>query len=180
MASALTHGFVGLVATALYASRPVPRRLYVLAAACAILPDADVIAFPLGIPYSHLLGHRGLSHSIAFALVTGMLVTWLAFRDLRAGSKAWWGRSLFLAAVTASHGVLDALTNGGLGVAFFAPLSDKRHFLPWRPIVVSPVNVRHFAGTWAKRVLVSEVKWVWIPALALLAIVVLARRARAR
>src|SRR5215831_7502105 len=43
---------------------------------------------------------------------------------------------LFLA--TASHGVLDAMTNGGLGVAFFSPFDTTRYFLPWRPIRVSP------------------------------------------
>ena len=31
---------------------------------------------------------------------------------------------LFLA--TASHGVLDAMTNGGLGIAFFSPINNRR------------------------------------------------------
>ena len=38
----------------------------------------------------------------------------------------------------ASHGVLDALTDGGSGVAFLAPFDDTRYFFPWRPIRVSP------------------------------------------
>jgi inner membrane protein len=52
---------------------------------------------------------------------------------------------LFLA--TASHGVLDAMTDGGLGVAFFSPFDNRRYFLPWRPIVVSPISIaRFFSG----------------------------------
>ena len=39
----------------------------------------------------------------------------------------------------ASHGVLDALTDGGPGVAFLAPFDDTRYFFPWRPIRVSPL-----------------------------------------
>jgi hypothetical protein len=32
--------------------------------------------------------------------------------------------------VTASHGMLDAMTDGGLGVAFFAPFDNARYFFP--------------------------------------------------
>jgi inner membrane protein len=168
MASAFTHAIVGFAAAVAYAGTPTPRRLWLLAAGVSVLPDADVIGFPLGVRYASLLGHRGLSHSLAFAAALGIVVTTLAFRELRVGSGAWWGRSLFFAAVTASHGALDALTNGGLGVAFFAPFELKRYFFPFRPIVVSPVDARRFVGAWAARVLASEVRWVWIPTLALL------------
>lgn len=168
MASAFTHALVGFAAAIAYAGTKAPRRLWLLAAGCAVLPDADVIGFPLGIRYASLLGHRGLSHSLVFAAALGALVTTLAFREHRVGSRAWWGRSLFFAAVTASHGALDALTSGGLGVAFFSPFELKRYFFPFRPIVVSPVDARRFAGEWAIRVLASEIRWVWVPVLALL------------
>src|SRR6267378_8050335 len=56
-------------------------------------------------------------------------------------------RFFFLA--TASHGLLDAMTNGGLGVAFFAPFCDTRYFLPWQPIVVSPaIDPRALRSAW--------------------------------
>jgi len=35
---------------------------------CSVLPDLDVIGSRFGVPYKHVLGHRGLSHSIAFAV----------------------------------------------------------------------------------------------------------------
>ena len=61
-----------------------------------------------------------------------------------AGAACLW-LSLFMA--TASHGVLDAMTDGGSGVAFLAPFDDTRYFLPWRPIPVSPIGVsRFFSG----------------------------------
>lgn len=180
MASAITHAVVGFAAAVAYAGTPTPRRLWLLAAGVSVLPDADVIGFPLGVRYASLLGHRGLSHSLAFAAALGAIVTTLAYRDLRFGSRAWWGRSAFFAAVTASHGALDALTNGGLGVAFFSPFELKRYFFPLRPIVVSPVDVRRFAGEWAARILASEIRWVWVPAVALMLAALLLRRARAK
>ena len=48
--------------------------------------------------------------------------------------------------VTASHGVFDALTDGGSGVGFLWPLTNERFFFPWRPIPVAPVG-HHFFGT---------------------------------
>jgi inner membrane protein len=62
--------------------------------------------------------------------------------------------------------VLDAMTNGGIGIAFWAPFDGTRYYLPWRPIVVSPLGVSRFLSPWGVAVMVSEVLWVWLPALA--------------
>lgn len=67
--------------------------------------------------------------------------------------------------------LLDALTNGGLGVAFFSPLDDSRCFFLWRPLLVSPIGIRAFFSAWGVEVLRSELVWVWIPAATLWAIV---------
>lgn len=99
--------------------------------ALSMLPDADVIAFALDIPYSDPFGHRGASHSLAFAAGVGALVG-LAARRLRLG--------LLIVVVVASHPLLDAFTDGGLGVALLWPWDDARMFAPWRPIPVSPIG----------------------------------------
>ena len=71
---------------------------------------------------------------------------------------------LFFTLVTLSHPLLDALTNGGLGVALFAPFSAERYFFPFRPIEVSPLGMRFFSAR-GLEVLASEIVWVWLPAL---------------
>jgi inner membrane protein len=178
VASAFTHAFVGYALATVYVGGHPPRRLALLAAGCAVLPDADAVGFLLRIPYGSLLGHRGLSHSLAFALLTGLIVTALAYRDLRPRTAAFRGRALFFAAVTASHGVLDALTSGGLGVAFFSPAVLTRYFFPWRPIAVSPVNPGQFFGRAALRILETELRWAWLPAIALVLTSFAVRRLR--
>jgi inner membrane protein len=65
---------------------------------------------------------------------------------------------------TASHGVFDAMTSGGLGVAFFAPFDETRYFFPWRPIRVSPIGFGFFSRR-GLAVLLSEIVWLWLPAL---------------
>ena len=48
----------------------------------------------------------------------------------------------------ASHALLDAMTNGGLGVAVYWPFSLKRIFLPFKPIQVSPIGISNFFTEW--------------------------------
>lgn len=153
-----------------------PRGFFPMAIVCSVLPDADVVAFALGIPYDHVLGHRGLSHSLAFAALLGLagggLLFWLSSSDWSLLSVAG-----LLAVISASHGVLDALTDGGLGVAFFAPFDNTRIFLPWRPIPVSPIGASAFLSGWGARVLAAELLFLWLPGILLLGAV---RTAQAR
>jgi membrane-bound metal-dependent hydrolase YbcI (DUF457 family) len=49
--------------------------------------------------------------------------------------------AVFAVAVLASHGLLDTLTDGGLGCALFWPVDLTRYFAPWRPIPVAPIGL---------------------------------------
>ena len=143
-------------------------RWWVLAATCAFLPDADVIGFAFRVPYAALWGHRGLTYSVLAAAVVASGLTGL-YALSRASNclplrRLW--MLLFLA--TVSHGALDAMTTGGLGVAFFSPFKQQRYFFGLRPIQVSPIGVRNFVGAWATRVLKSELLWVGLPCLIVL------------
>src|SRR5205085_8492740 len=168
MASAFTHGFVALALGSIWPAHPKPWRFWALAVGSSILPDCDVIGFALGIQYGDLLGHRGFTHSLLFALLWSVAVMSFEFRELPKLSKPWSNLLAFFVVVTASHGVLDALTNGGLGVAFFAPFSRARYFFPWRPVVVSPIGVAPFFSRWGLAVIESEFVWLWLPACALM------------
>jgi len=165
MPSAFTHAAAALALGTAFAERETPVRFWVLGAVCAALPDLDVVAFKLGIPYEHVLGHRGLSHSLPIAAVLALLVVLVFFRGGAAREKRWrlWW---FFFLATASHGVLDAFTNGGLGVAFFAPFDDRRFFFPAHPIQVSSVDPLRFFSQRGLAVLKSELLWVWAPAAA--------------
>jgi inner membrane protein len=156
-ASAL--GFAGCTGPGLRrALRQQGSRFWLWTAVCAMLPDADVIGFAFGIRYGDLLGHRGLSHSLLFAAIIGVMVGRMC------GGRV--ATCMYFAAITASHGIFDALTDGGLGIAFFSPFDTERYFFPWRPIQVSPIGAGFFSAR-GMRVLGSELRWIWMPSAAL-------------
>jgi inner membrane protein len=169
MPTIFTHAIAATALGRSCARGPMPPRFWLLSALCAMLPDADVLGFAFGVDYGDVLGHRGLTHSLAFALCVGFAVVKLAFPEVESSTRRWLGFVAYFSLVTASHGVLDALTDGGLGVAFFAPFEARRYFFPWRPIVVSPIGLSFFTGR-GLEVIGSEVVWVWLPSLALVAL----------
>jgi inner membrane protein len=103
----------------------------------SMLPDVDVVGMALGVPYGAPWGHRGATHSLAMAVLIGAASS-LAIRPARRPVIV---TALLAVAVVASHGLLDAMTDGGRGVALLWPFSTRRIFLPWRPIPVAPIGV---------------------------------------
>lgn len=142
--------------------RAIPGRLLLAGVICSVLPDADVAGFFMKISYGDVLGHRGASHSLLFAGILGMacalIAPWLRCKR--------WVAFLIGSFAVISHAVLDAATNGGLGVGMFWPWGETRYFLPWRPIEVSPLGLRRFFSARGAEVMLSEITWVWLPCFA--------------
>lgn len=169
MPTIFTHAVAATALGKSWAHDSMPLRFWLLSALCAMLPDADVLGFAFGVDYGDMLGHRGLTHSLPFALCVGFAVARLAFRESETSTRRWLGLVAYFFVVTASHGALDAMTDGGLGVAFFAPFDARRYFFPWRPIMVSPIGLGFFTGR-GLEVVGSEIRWVWLPSFALVAL----------
>jgi inner membrane protein len=174
MATLLTHAFVG--ATLADCKRPssLIARWWMVAALCSMIPDIDVVGFAFGIHYGDLWGHRGMTHSLLFAAAVSIAAAPLVAERGKMIAVATW-----LFAITASHGVLDAMTNGGLGVAFFSPFDRHRYFFPWRPIAVSPIGPHGLFSSRMAHILITEFLWVWIPT-AVVWVIVRGMRARPR
>ena len=67
MPSIITHAAVPLALWCAADRGRIPPRLLAAGVIAAMLPDADVLAFALHIPYADAFGHRGASHSLLFA-----------------------------------------------------------------------------------------------------------------
>lgn len=93
------------------------------------IPDLDVITGPFMSEVDSLAFHRGISHSISFAIVGGLIFGWLLFRlyDRRknndpTASLGQWRWMFFLAFLT--HSLLDCFTM--YGTQIFAPFTNYR------------------------------------------------------
>jgi inner membrane protein len=170
MATAFTHGMVGLVAGRIVFRQPMPARFWLLAAACSALPDADVALHAYGVDYADLWGHRGMTHSVFFAAALAAVITCLFFRPTTPRyavtwfSARWWKLFAFFSLVTASHGFIDGFTDGGLGIAYFSPFDTGRSFMPWRPLAVPGIGLDAVFTGRMIHVLLTEFAWVWLPA----------------
>jgi inner membrane protein len=175
MASVFSHAIAALGIGACFYRPGTPKRVWVAGALFAVIPDLDVIGFKFGVRYGDFWGHRGFTHSLVFAALLASLVLLLAFRQPfpGLGRFALWAY-FFLA--TASHGLLDAMTDGGLGVAFFSPFNTTRYFLPWSPIHVSPIGLTRFFSYRGLAVIQSELLYIWLPSALLLLSAFLIRR----
>lgn len=174
MPTVFSHAVAATALITVFPRQWVPRRLLLLGTAFSMAPDMDVVGFRFGVRYEDLLGHRGLSHSIAFAAVLAAFGLLIVASDLRAPARrglVW----LYLFLATASHGLLDAFTDGGLGIALFAPFDSTRYFMPWTPIAVSPIGAGFFSRD-GLEVLASEALWICIPAALLAGAALLMRR----
>jgi len=108
--------------------------------ALALIPDFDVFWVAMGAPDVGAIGHRGASHSFTAAAAIGVLCAfatrrlgWPMVRTALAGTLA-----------IASHGVLDALGEGGRGLPLFWPFSAERFQSPWRIFPDAPRGLSFF------------------------------------
>lgn len=158
MPSIFTHAIVPATLALAAGRSRIPVRIAVAGVALAMLPDADVATFRMGIDYASQWGHRGASHSLIVAVVLALLTLPLLNPPRKGLALAF----LFMAA--ASHGLLDALTSGVYGPALLWPWSQERLFFPVRPIRVSPIGAAFFTPRGMETIW-SELEWVWLPCL---------------
>jgi inner membrane protein len=107
----------------------------------SLLPDVDVIGFAMGVEYGDPWGHRGATHSLTLAIAVGLAMGLAASRLKRPAART----ALVASAVLVSHGLLDTMTDGGLGAALLWPFDLTRYFAPWRPIPVAPIGPDFFS-----------------------------------
>ena len=181
MPTMLTHSIIGLAGAKILRARKAPVRFLVLSVICSAIPDIDnLFARIFNIPYGHFFGHRGFFHSPFFALVFSLFVVFVFFHK----SKSFSHRRIYLVAyfflLTVSHGLFDALTNGGLGVAFLSPFSNTRYLFPWTPIQASPFGVTAFFTDPGQQAFADECAWLLFPVFLIWFTVWIARKIRTK
>jgi inner membrane protein len=154
MATIYSHAVVGVGLARLYAVRPMPCAYWGLAALLPIVPDLDVFSM---YAYGSSLGHRGITHSLLFALLLSLVVTAVTARWFHV---RWWSLAALFLVIVASHGVLDAMTRGGENIPFFWPFGGR--YGNWGPLPVSDIAF-DLPDPRYSRAIRAELLWVWLP-----------------
>ena len=165
MPSIISHAAAGAALSVVLAPGGAPGRYWPVAIATAVVADVDSLLYYFSVSYYPAIGHRGFFHSPFLGLLSSFFLMVLFFRHEAPFSGRWFWYFFLFFVVWMSHGLLDALTNGGRGVAFFSPFSSRRYFLPWTPIQVSPMRVKSFFGARGWAALKNEFVWIWLPGL---------------
>ena len=164
MPTIITHSVIAVSAAYSFRSKKESLKFFILSIICSILPDADVFGYLyLYIPYNHFFGHRGFFHSPFFAALLSIFIVYIFYRKEVTLSNQWWKYALYFFILTSTHGLLDALTNGGRGIALLSPVANNRYFFPWTPIEVSPLSIKGFLSQRGLKVLTNELLWIWAP-----------------
>jgi inner membrane protein len=171
MATDYTHAVVGLGLARLYATKPMPWTYWGIAVVLPVLPDIDVFS---SAACGTWLGHRGITHSLVFALFFGVIAAGVTFRWFLA---SWWSLATLFFLLIASHGLLDALTSGGENIPFFWPFAGRHGnwgLIPVSDIALELPDPRH------SRAIRSELLWLWLPMALLVGAVMAYRRLKRR
>jgi len=109
--------------------------------ALAMLPDADVLPSLFVTLKGPLSSHRGLTHTPLFAVLVGAVVGLLCHLCSRRAPARALRAGLIATLLVGSHGLLDAMAQGGRGILFLWPLSLARFHCIWRPIPDIPAGL---------------------------------------
>lgn len=161
MSSLFGHALAGLTVSAAFTGGRPPRRLWITAMACAMVPDIDWFTAFLPLSDGNSLTHRGITHSLLATVLITVGALLLAYRNRLREARLW--GCIFSA--TLSHSILDALTFGGTGVALLLPFSEARLVSVWQPLFVSPIPLSGNLLDWLLFSLSTEALWIGIPAL---------------
>jgi inner membrane protein len=137
-----------------------------LAALLPIVPDLDVFST---YTYGGPLGHRGITHSLLFALLLSGVVAAATARWFRV---KWWSLMILFFLIVASHGLLDAMTRGGADIPFFWPLDGR--YGNWGPLPVSDIAF-DLPDPRYSRAVRAELLWIWLPTIVAVGLAMLYR-----
>jgi inner membrane protein len=128
------------------------RALLLLCLLLPMVPDADVVMH-YWVKYGHDLGHRGVSHSLIFALIFALGLAWLlqrlGYAERTRRALGW--MTLAFALLLASHSVTDAMTTGGKAPSLLWPVKSEGVWFPKRFIPVSPMGSGLLRTKWTAK-----------------------------
>lgn len=111
----LTHIVVGACLGELIAGKQLGKKAMLIGALANTIPDFDVVAGLWNSPAEQLLAHRGITHSILFALILSPLLAYFFYKKDRAQKISFRRWFLLIGSGMILHNFMDAFTAYGTG-----------------------------------------------------------------
>ncbi|MDP4198198.1 MAG: metal-dependent hydrolase [Bacteroidota bacterium] len=128
MPTVISHSIVGM-GIAQWPRFVKGRRLLFASIILAALPDTDTILMGI-FGHDSIFRHRGILHSVFFAIVSAGITVWLFRHKQWISHDAVWKLFAVLFLIAFSHPLLDGYSTGGyIGVAYLAPFDNTRYVL---------------------------------------------------
>ena len=139
MALFITHGFFASLLSFLWRDKKTKFTVFILIFVASILPDMDFIFDDRG---SGMFNHRGITHSIFFAAITGAFFSALFLSVVKSfGQTLLLMLIFFLASI--SHIGLDLLTDAPYGGCVVCPFDEERYMSPLTLFTSYTTGVSH-------------------------------------
>jgi inner membrane protein len=119
----LTQGLLGATVGELSSGKKLGNKAVFWGAVAGLIPDSDTFFASFMDVAQGLLFHRGITHSIFFAVLFSPIFAWLLFKLYKGKFEfSIWLKLIFLSVIT--HPLLDIFTTYGTGL--FEPFSNRR------------------------------------------------------
>lgn len=123
----ITHIVTGACIGEIFAGKKLGKKAMLWGAAAQTLPDVDVVtSWWMNVPDS-LLAHRGFTHSLLFAFLSTIIISWLAEKWHRPHNISFGKWYLFIIIEIFTHLFLDVQTAYGTGL--MEPFNHARYTL---------------------------------------------------
>jgi inner membrane protein len=174
--ASIGHLAVGAAIGAVYSRRTGtnPKIAILTFAGLALAPDLDLVSGVFGVTPNTPLSHRGITHSVFFAMAVGTLVGGV----LRGSSLRSFLTGFAVFAAMSSHGLLDTMSRLGNGPMLFWPFAVVSYEFPWRPIP-GVLSAGHYLTLQAVPTLAVE-SLIFLPFIAYATVVFFPRRVEKR
>jgi inner membrane protein len=125
------------------------------------LPDSDTLIMGI-FGRGTVFDHRGVFHSIFFAIIVGTLVAFLFKKNGWISSTAFTKLAVLFSAVTFSHPLADGFSTGWrYGVSYLAPFDMTKYFWFASPLPLAPLSPTQLITSRGANLFLAEAAMLW-------------------
>ena len=160
MSTVISHSLVGAGISSFFRFEN-KKKIMITSLLLAALPDSDTLVMT-AIGCGTIFDHRGVFHSIFFAILVGSLVAYLFKQKKWIEPSEFIKLAILFSAVTFSHPFADGFsTSWRYGVSYLAPFDMTKYFWFSSPLPLVPLSPVQLFSARGINIFLVEVAMLW-------------------